>query len=160
MEELERLRTGLAESANTFIDAAQHFPEELRQEKPDAISFSATEILYHMLEVERLWQRRMRGMLDGTVKTFEALNPDEAATAGSYNEKSFESGIAEFRSARKETLDVLQGLSKEQFALSGLHPKYGELSMQRILEIMHGHDQNHTDQFRRTLLKLQATATK
>lgn len=146
----------LEHSCETFIVAANAFPRDKRTDKPDAVAFSATEILYHMIDVDKLWQQRVSRLLSGKSKEFIAMDPDKVAIDNAYNSQNFETGIADLRIARQMTLSLFRSMRDEQFELVGMHTKYGEMSINRILEIMTNHDLQHTKQLDRTEQQLNA----
>ncbi len=150
----ENLLAALDKSFEVFRTTASNFPRTLIYKKPTEIAFSATEIVYHMVDVERLWQRRIRGLLDGTMKEFLQMNPDTVAIENRYNEKNYEHGIAELAQARKETHGLIQSMKLEAFERAGTHSKYGAMNTYDILETMEHHDRNHAAQLERTLVAI------
>jgi uncharacterized damage-inducible protein DinB len=150
----EKHLEALDKSFEVFQTAASNFPRALVREKPSEKAFSATEIVYHMLDVERLWQRRIRGLLDGTVTRFDQMNPDKEAVEHRYNERAYEDGISELRNARNETHDHVRSMKPNEFERLGVHSKYGEMNTFKILEIIEGHDRTHAAQLERTLTQV------
>ncbi|HWF43046.1 MAG TPA: DinB family protein [Candidatus Kapabacteria bacterium] len=146
----------LDKSFAVFVAVAENYPHESVREKPSAIGFSATEIVYHMLDVERLWQQRIRRLLERTLTYFEAMNPDREAVQNRYNEKQFDPGILDLAAARLDTHRLIRSLTKEQFELTGIHSKYGPMNIVRILEIMEEHDRTHAAQLDRTLAAIRS----
>lgn len=146
-EELAKLEQSFLE----VVDFAKAYPEPLRSVKPDEKAFSATEIIYHMLEVENLWQRRLKMLITTTERRFQALDPDAAAKEGNYNSKSFQKGLEDWFEAREETVDLIDEMSESERRIVGIHPKYGEMDTHRIVEIILGHDKQHLAQLERTL---------
>ena len=104
-----------------------------------------------MLDVERLWQRRMRGVLDGSMSHFQQMDPDKEAIDGRYNEKPYEAGIEALVAARAETHTLVGSIPEAQMLASGLHSRYGEMNVYKILETMTGHDRTHAAQIERTI---------
>jgi uncharacterized damage-inducible protein DinB len=147
----------LDKSFHTFLTSVSNYPRELARKKPSAKAFSATEILYHVLDVERLWQRRIRGMLDGTVNTFQQMNPDQEAINGRYNERLYDDGIPELVHARNETHALIRSMKPREFEITGTHSKYGEMNTFKILEILADHDHTHAAQLERTLAQVSQT---
>lgn len=154
--QLEERMAALNKSFELFVSTAEHYPRELVHEKPTEIAFSATEIVYHMLDVERLWQRRIQGLLNGTMKTFQQMDPDKEARDGFYNQRNYEHGIAELQRARNETLVLVGGLNTEELKLTGTHSKYGPMNTFAILAKMEEHDRTHTAQLDRTLRQIRS----
>jgi uncharacterized damage-inducible protein DinB len=151
------LRDALLLSLPIFTQTAHSFPESLRHQKPSPLAFSATEIVYHMLSVEELWQGRMQKLVDGESGDFQALDPNADANEHRFNDRDHESGIHALELRRHETVNFLDGLTSEELLLEGNHSKYGPMSILRILEIMAGHDRNHAAQLERTLAAITGT---
>jgi len=147
---VEENLAALGKSFEVFLGASSRYPRELVTRKPTEIAFSATEILYHMLDVERLWQRRIRGLLDGTMKTFQQMDPDKEARDARYNEKPYEQGLSELKRARAETHALVRGMGADELLLTGIHSTYGEMNTFDILAKMEGHDRTHAAQLERT----------
>jgi hypothetical protein len=127
-------------------------------------AFSATEIVYHMVAVEQLWQTRISDLLadaraSGSAvvhvsREFTAMNPDEDAATNSYNTRSFENGLQKLREMRINTLAIVGRLADADFRLAGIHSRYGELSIDRMLQTMENHDRQHAAQLERTVREL------
>jgi hypothetical protein len=151
-------QAALTESLAIFIAAAERFPRSARRDRPHPGAFTATEIVYHVLAVEALWQERIGNVLTGRSREFIAMNPDEDAAQNHYNDRSFEDGVDELTKRRIETLATIGRLSGEQLLLSGIHSKYGEMSLHKIFETMEGHDKQHAAQLDRTARELSGSA--
>ena len=130
---------------------AERFPREYVYKKPDEKAFSANEIIYHLLEVEELWQRRLDQLVHTKDRNFQQIDPDALAKENHYNEKSYEEGITNWNAARNDTIALVEGMTDEQRAIAGIHSRYGEMNTLRILEIMADHDLQHLRQMERTL---------
>ncbi len=148
--ELEKLEQTLAEVTHY----ANHFPRELVAKKPDEKSFSATEIIYHLVEVDNLWQRRIKQLITTADRNFEALDPDADAASKKYNEKPFDAGIELLMDARNDTVDLIDAMSESERLIVGIHPKYGEMDTHKIVETMRNHDLTHLEQLKRTLTQV------
>lgn len=151
IDKLQRLQ----ETIKEVTAFAESYPQELLTIKPDAIAFSANEIIYHLLEVEELWQRRIHQLLHSEDKYFQQIDPDTLAKEHRYNEQPFNEGIKEWKAAREETIDLIDAMSEEQRLIIGTHSRYGEIDMYRILDIMAEHDLQHLRQMERTLKQIQ-----
>jgi uncharacterized damage-inducible protein DinB len=156
MNSKENELAALANSNAAFLDAARAFPAERRTLKPSERAFSATEIVYHMLAVEKLWQSRLQRLISGESREFIAMDPDKEAIDDSYNSKDFSEGLEDLLEARRRSLELFRSLLDEQFELTGIHTKYGEMSIDRIMEIMTAHDLQHAKQLERTEQELLA----
>jgi uncharacterized damage-inducible protein DinB len=148
----------LALSYAEFIAAAYSFPQEKRRDKPSAKAFSATEIVYHMVDVEKLWQQRLQRLISGESREFIAMDPDKVAIDSDYNTKDYEAGLEDLAELRQRSIELFRGMLDEQFELTGTHTRYGEMSVDKIMEIMTNHDAQHARQLERTVKELEALA--
>ena len=146
-DELAKLEKSFLE----VMDFAKSYPESLRSVKPDEKAFSATEIIYHLLEVENLWQRRIKMLVTTSDRNFEPIDPDAQAKANNYNSKPFQKGLEDWFEAREETVDLIDEMSESERRIVGIHPKYGEMDTHRIVEIMLNHGKQHLAQLERTV---------
>lgn len=132
-------------------DFAEAFPSELTTEKPNENAFSANEIIYHLLEVEELWQRRIHQLLNEEHPEFKRIDPDSLAIEHHYNEHDYFEGIMEWQKSREDTIALVKELSESDFSRKGTHSYFGEMNIYRILDIMADHDLQHLRQMERTL---------
>ena len=144
----------LARSGESFRRAAEAFSPSHRREKPTEKAFSATEIVYHMVDVEHLWQRRIDDLLSGASNTFTAMDPDAVARDSKYNEKDYEAGLSLLSEAREASLKLFASLNDEDFMREGMHTRYGPMSIVQVVEKMIGHDKQHEAQLARTLTEV------
>ena len=133
---------------------AESIPPALIKEKPSEIAFSVNEIIQHLLEVEELWQRRIHQLLNHEHPAFQQINPDELAKTNNYNEQDFHAGIAAWSDAREDTLNLVQELEDKELSRTGVHSRYGEMDVHRILDIMADHDLQHLAQMERTVKQI------
>jgi uncharacterized damage-inducible protein DinB len=141
----------LEETIEQVTNFAERFPHELVTRKPDTIAFSANEIIYHLLEVEELWQRRIHQLLHSDDKHFQQIDPDALAKGHRYNEQPYNEGIEEWKTSREDTIDLIDAMTDEQRRIIGTHSRYGEMDTFRILDIIAEHDLQHLKQMERTL---------
>jgi hypothetical protein len=147
LDKLQRLQ----ETIRHVTDFAETFPPELVTRKPDPIAFSANEIIYHLLEVEELWQRRLHQLLHSEDKHFQQMDPDALAKEHRYNEQPYLEGIEEWENAREDTIGLIDAMTDSELQIKGVHSRYGEIDTRRILDIMAEHDLQHLRQMERTL---------
>lgn len=159
MNSKETELAALANSNADFLEAARNFPAERRTEKPTQNAFSATEIVYHMLAVEKLWQLRLQRLISGESREFIAMDPDKEAIDNSYNDNDYAEGLEDLLEARRRSLELFRSLADDQFELAGIHSRYGEMSMNRIIETMTAHDLQHAKQLERTEQQLRGIIT-
>jgi uncharacterized damage-inducible protein DinB len=150
IDELQKLQ----ETIKQVTNFAERIPPGLYSVKPDVIAFSANEIIYHLLEVEKLWQKRIHQLLHTTDHHFQQIDPDALAKEHRYNEKSYKEGIAKWRTAREETVKLIDGMTDDELQIKGIHSHYGEIDTHNIIDIMTDHDMQHLRQMERTLRQI------
>jgi hypothetical protein len=111
-----------------------------------------------MVDVEHLWQYRIRGLLAGSLHQFQQMDPDKEAFEKDYNSMDYDQGLRELFASRTETSQLIAAMSPDQVLLTGIHSRYGEMNTIAILEIMEGHDRQHAAQLERTLREITKAA--
>lgn len=114
--------------------------------KPAPEKWSAMEVACHLRDVERLWADRMVKAAFSERPALYMLDVDSLALKNSYNTQDLSAAIREFVRLREDNLRLLRALPASQWKRVGIHPKRGEISIERIVEIMVGHDQGHFGQ--------------
>lgn len=136
---------------------AESYPRELTNAKPDGVAFSATEIVWHLADVERLWHKRFADIeAQGNGVVFTAMNPDEVAKQNQYNSKTIEAALADWTLLREQTYAMAKNFSEETLHRVAIHPRYGEMVIFRMFDIMANHDLQHLEQMKRTLEQVSA----
>ncbi len=146
-DKLQRLK----DTVKQVTHFAEYIPAGLVTLKPSAVAFSVKEIIYHLLEVEELWQRRLHQLLHTSDNKFQQIDPDALAKEHNYNEQSYEEGIVKWKTAREKTIQLVSSMNDEQAHLVGIHSRYGEMDTPRILDIIADHDVQHLRQLERTV---------
>lgn len=132
-------------------------PESSVYKKPSPEAFSVNEIVWHLADVELLWHERfaeMKAKESGVV--FVAMNPDEVAKQNRYNEKPLAEGLRLWSELRQKTYEIAKHFTEEELHRLGLHPRYGEMVIFRMFDIMANHDLQHLEQMKRTLKQVTA----
>lgn len=139
--------------------------------RPDAHSWSATEILCHLRDVEELFLLRFQTILavdEPPILTLGAtpealarwgiggavghpLDPDRWAEDRQYARQDPTGALEAFGRRRGEVLAVLDALSPRQWQRGGIHQARGRMAVGEWVASLAGHDDNHLAQLRRTL---------
>jgi len=116
--------------------------------------WSATDVVGHLVHSEiEDWIPRSKIILFAEDKHFIPFNP------GGFDEvrqdKTLEQLLAEFRDLRMKSLSELDQfkLSEEDLNKTGIHPKFGEVTLRQHLSTWTMHDLNHLYQINRTMGK-------
>lgn len=139
--------------------------------RPDAHSWSATEILCHLRDVEELFLLRFQTILavdEPPILTLGAtpealarwgiggavghpLDPDRWAEDRQYARQDPAGALEAFGRRRGEVVAVLDALSSRQWQRGGIHQARGRMAVGEWVASLAGHDDNHLAQLRRTL---------
>lgn len=139
--------------------------------RPDARSWSPTEILCHLRDVEDLFLIRFQTILavdEPQILTLGAtpealaacgiggeighpLDPDRWAEDRQYARQDATGALRAFGRRRREVVTLLDALSPRQWQRGGIHQARGRLDLGEWTASLAGHDDNHLGQLRRTL---------
>src|SRR5262249_14569194 len=108
--------------------------------------WSVAEIVAHLADAELVAGWRMRAILGAPGTPIQAYDQDRWAEAGRYAKKDPRVSIAQFRAFREANLALMKSLTPEQWKHHGMHAERGEETVERLLNMMAGHDLNHLKQ--------------
>jgi hypothetical protein len=168
---LERRLARLARTPDEIDEALQARSADLLTRRPDSSSWSATEIVCHLRDVEELFRIRFHTILaldDPKILTLSAdpedlaawgiggavahpLDPDRWADDRLYARDDPRHALTGFRRQRQDTLALLDSLSRAQWLRGGIHSQRGRLTLAEWVASLASHDDNHVDQLRRAL---------
>lgn len=122
-------------------------------EGPD--TWSPYDIVGYFIHGEKTdWMPRLKIILsDQKDKKFEPF--DRFAQYENSKYKTLTQLLEEFKSLRAENLRKLKALNlrEEQYAMTGIHPSFGEVTMSQLLSTWVVHDLNHISQIVRVMAK-------
>jgi hypothetical protein len=139
--------------------------------RPDARSWSATEIVCHLRDVEELFLVRFQTILavdDPEILTLGAtperlaawgiggavghpLDPDRWAEDRQYRSQRGADAARAFRRRRGEAVALLDGLAPTQWRRAGIHQARGRMELGEWVASLAGHDDNHLGQLARAI---------
>jgi hypothetical protein len=91
--------------------------------RPAAGKWSALERAGHLIEIERLWEKRVGEYLAGADALTPADMSNAVTTAADYNTRELADVLAGFRAARTAFVARLDALAPADFARTALHPR-------------------------------------
>ena len=137
--------------------------------RPEPKSWSATEIICHLRDVEMLFQIRFHTILavdEPIILVLGAqpehfvpwrfgarhpLDPSVWAEERQYARSDPFDALAAFRQRRAEVVTFLGGLSEDEWQRGGIHLARGRLTLVQWTASLAGHDDNHLAQLARAL---------
>jgi uncharacterized damage-inducible protein DinB len=130
-------------------DVTKKLEDAVLRRKPAPDKWSAMEVVCHLRDVERLWADRLVKAAFSEKPAFYMIEVDDLAVKNGYNTQDLGAALKEFARLREDNLRLLRALPAAQWQRSGMHPKKGEITIERIVEIMIGHDRGHLEQIAR-----------
>jgi hypothetical protein len=122
-------------------------------------TWSPYDVLGHLIHGEKTdWVTRMELILsDGAEKTFKPF--DRFAQFEESKGKNLSQLLEEFKSVRKINLEILESkkITIEDLSRKGIHPVFGEVTLQQLLATWTAHDLGHIGQIVRVMAKQYAT---
>jgi len=119
------------------------------RKRPAPEKWSVGEILAHLADGEIVASWRMRLILGAPGTPIQAFDQNAWVEAGHYAKKDPRKSLAQFRAFREANLELFKSLTPDQWKLHGIHAERGEETIERILQMMAGHDINHLKQIER-----------
>jgi hypothetical protein len=116
--------------------------------RPAPGKWSLIEILAHLADTEIVAGYRMRSVLGAPGTALAAFDQDRWAEAENYSQRDPKISLHLFRTLREANLSLLHSLRPEQWKQFGVHAERGEESIERITQMMAGHDLNHLGQIK------------
>lgn len=106
--------------------------------------FSPLGQICHVRDIEvDGYQVRIARMLAEESPDLASLDSYEIANARHYDAADPAEALAAFRKARGKTLQLLQGITDEQFARRGTFAEYGALTLKSLVHYLASHDNQH-----------------
>lgn len=103
-------------------------------------AWSLRDVAAHLAASEReAFEPRIHAMAAGEHPVFDLYTNDETDFSGVHLEEALE----EWTATRERLLDFVRGLSPDERARTAVHDKYGDITIDRYLEIALEHDRDH-----------------
>jgi DinB superfamily len=146
-ERLERL----GRTAHELDQAIADRPETVLCRRPDEKNWAPKEVVCHLRDAEEFFMLRFQILAAAHEPPLVPADPERWAEDRQYiRNDAAEAGRA-FRRRREESLAHLRGLSDPQWTRAGLHPTYGRMTVEDVMNLMVWHDANHLDQLHRAI---------
>jgi uncharacterized damage-inducible protein DinB len=118
-------------------------------------TWSVYDIIGHLIHGEKTdWMPRAEIILsENADKNFRPF--DRFAQFEESKGQSLTQLLEEFKNLRKKNIDELRSkkITEQKFALTGIHPAFGEVSLSQLLSTWVVHDLNHIAQISRVMAK-------
>ena len=120
---------------------------------PAPEKWSIAEILAHLADVEIVIGWRMRSILGAPGTEVQAYDQNAWNASLHYDKRDPRKDLIQQRVLREANLAMLKTLTPRQWKQFGTHSERGQESIERIVQMVAGHDLNHIQQIERILVK-------
>jgi hypothetical protein len=127
-------------------------PAKLRK-RPAPEKWSPAEIIAHLADTEIVVSWRIRAILGAPGTSIQAYDQEAWFAAGHYPKRDARKSLDQFCVLRETNLALYKMLTPEQWKHHGIHAERGEESIERIVQMIAGHDINHLEQVARILAR-------
>jgi DinB superfamily len=121
--------------------------------RPAPKKWSAAEILAHLSDAELVTGFRLRMIIGANRVPIQAFDQDVWAKTFKYRNRNPHKSLETFRALRDSNLLLLNSISRTLWNNYGMHQERGKETVKRLVEMMAGHDINHTTQIERIVRK-------
>ncbi|SRR5579871_2299571 len=137
---LQRCETQLQD----FLAAALNgVPAEALSEKPASGKWSAHEQLAHLARYHQIFIQRIERILAEQAPEFSRYRAEEDPEWKTWTSMTTQQVLVRLSSMRIKLMAQLHSLSEEDFARTGIHPKFGEMNLSLWLEFFLVHEAHH-----------------
>lgn len=116
----------------------------------DGDEFSILENVCHLRDIEAEgYTVRVQRILNEVVPDLSDIDGSRLAVEREYLKQDIEEALSSFASARAQTVLILNDASSKELQRSGNMEGIGQVTLERLLEMMCEHDEGHIDDLRR-----------
>lgn len=137
---------GLRVGPRALADLVRRIPQDKWDTPTHEGRFTPREVIAHMADWEPIFQQRIQQTLDQPGSTVVGIDEIARAEEMKYQDWDMEKSIEKFATEREKTVNMLQALTKDQFAISGVHNEKGVLTVDDHANMLLGHDLYHIEQ--------------
>ena len=105
----------------------------------------------HLIEIDPLYVDRIDRILSEERPVFAPFDPDAGVRTADYQHQNVSDLLATYVAQRQATIDGLSTIELDELTRVGVHAKYGEVSVARLVELLAGHDEVHYTQITNTI---------
>ncbi len=132
-----------AKTAEKIEKLIKRIPNAKLRKRPAPDKWSVTEIIAHLEDAEIVASYRIRRILGAPGTPIEAYDQEKWAEAENNARRDPHAALGVFKALRTANLKLLKSLKPEQWEHFGMHSERGEESIERITQMIAGHDINH-----------------
>ena len=131
-----------------LAEATRGVSDEALRRRPASGKWSIIENACHLRDCERIYAERFTKTAHSEQPRFWMMDNDAVAGKLRYSEADLASVLREFKRLRADSVSLLRALPHGSWQRSGLHPKRGELTLERLAEVAVEHTDSHLAKIR------------
>jgi uncharacterized protein (TIGR03083 family) len=119
----------------------------------DGMTWTIKDLLAHQISAEGEFQFYGRDVLNGGEGAPEGfdINAFNNRQVAALADRTPHQLLADFRSTRQTTIDLVTIIRDDQFALQGRHPFFGIMTMEDLFKLIYRHNMLHARDIRKAL---------
>ena len=119
----------------------------------DGMAWSLKDLLAHLSSAERAFLFYGRDILNGGEGAPEGfdINAFNNREVAGLRDRTVAQLIADLRAVRQETIDLVGQIADEDFARTGRHPFFGQMSIDDMFKLIYRHNMMHLRDVRRAI---------
>ncbi|HZZ75065.1 MAG TPA: DinB family protein [Puia sp.] len=145
----------LTATPDALIRLTKYLSDDWIMHNEGGETWSVFDVVGHLIHGEKTdWMVRIQIIIsDSTNKEFKPF--DRFAQFQESKGKSFEQLLNEFKSLREMNIKKLEGLNLKEsdFTKTGIHPKFGAVTLSQLISAWAVHDLGHISQISRVMAK-------
>lgn len=153
MNNPESIIKALANAPALIIPLVREVPAQVLKRRPQPKKWSAHEHACHLAEVHSLFFDRLELILNNERPRIRMYNPDEAMEDGALLLVELDEALERFARDRARLVELLQGLSEDDWQREALHEEYNHYSVRIMFRHVALHDMLHAYRIEELLLK-------
>ena len=147
--DFEALLDSLSETPNKLATLTDGLSDAELCLKYSVQEFSVIENFCHLRDLElQGYARRINRIVDENDPLLPDFDGARVAAEGNYNSQPADIALQVFRRTRKENVERLRGLNVKELRRAGTLEGVGKITLKRLAEMMHEHDEGHLEDLR------------
>ena len=120
------------------------------QTRPEPNEWSVVEVLQHVADIDSLMVRRFGEIKAGKAELSPNTPADWEAARSAAERDGLAGVIRRLYATRTAVLDAVSDMEAADLERSAKHPRYGEMTMRQLVEMIVRHDLDHAQQIAKT----------
>lgn len=120
--------------------------EQAEQWRDGADGWRIIDIICHLRDMEPLFRARVEDTVNQPGAIFRTRDQNEMAAEAASVPQDLRAALAEFQASRASHIAMLEGLTDEQWLLTGSHPEQGPATVLEVAVNTGLHDVDHLEQ--------------